>query len=141
MGDPFLFGVPLPGISSFTLPPSINLFTNYLNVSGLYWVDGLKNLSLTSQPNVLLSPISAACIEEPPSVTVLELFLPKLSPLCSPPESSDLVYFLHSCSKRTIGGLGKATAGTPRGERPHIIFFQSSVPSKKGFIRWKTNFD
>ena len=39
VGEPFLVGAPFLGTSSFTLPSSINLFANHLNVSGLDWVD------------------------------------------------------------------------------------------------------
>ena len=46
--DPFSIGVPLLGTSYFTLSPFINLFTKNLNLSGLDWVEGLKNLTLTT---------------------------------------------------------------------------------------------
>ena len=104
VGDPFLIGAPFLGTSSFTLSPSINLFTNQLNVLGLDWVDGIKNLTLSSQPLELPTPISVACIEEPPSNSVLELIVVEVSPPISPPELTDSGYFLHSCTKWSSRG-------------------------------------
>ena len=125
VGEPFLFGVPLPGTSYFSLSLSINLFANNLNVSGLDWVGGLKNLTLSSNPLELLSPIYVACIEEPPFVSVLEPFLLEQFPPCFPPESTDSGYFLHFCTKGPFGGLGKATVRTPRG-RGRISHFEKA---------------
>ena len=96
-----------------------------LNVSGLDWVEGLKNLSLSPQPNALPSPISTAFVEEPPSETVLEPSFSKSSPIST--ESSDSGYLIRSCSKRNHGGLGKDSVGTSkgRGRKSHLAKAQS----------------
>ena len=70
--DPFLKGVPFLGTSSFTLSPSINLYTNNFNLSGLDWVEGLKNLTVTTQPKEDSLPISVAFLEEFPQISVPE---------------------------------------------------------------------
>ena len=36
------------GITSFTLSPSINLFSSYLNLSGMDWVEKLRNMTITT---------------------------------------------------------------------------------------------
>ena len=38
-------GLPFPGTSSFSLYPSLNLFSSNVTFSGLNWVEGLKNLN------------------------------------------------------------------------------------------------
>ena len=115
VGDPFLFGDFIPGISSFTLSPSINLFTNQLNVSGLDWVEGLNNLTLSSQPLDFSSPKSTAILREPPQDSTLESNEVEVLSPCSPPKSTDSGYFICSCTKGTSGGLGKATLEPPKG--------------------------
>ena len=70
--DPFLKGVPFLGISSFTLSLSINLYAKFFNLSGLDWVEGLKNLIITTQPKEVSLPISDALLGDPPSVMVPE---------------------------------------------------------------------
>ena len=134
VGKPFLFGVPLPSTSSFSLSLSINLFANNLNVSGLDWVGGLKKLTL---PLELLSPISVACIEEPPSVSVLEPFLLEQFPPCFPPESTDSGYFLCSCTKGPYEGLGKAIVGTPRGSGRISHFEKAQTRARTDLLEGK----
>ena len=125
VGERFLVGAPFLGTSSFTLPPYIKLFANHLNVAGLDWVDGLKKLTLN--PIELRSPIFAAFVEEPPPGPILEPILQDLVSPCSPIESSDLGYFLCSCTKFSSAGLGKDPLGTIRGRGriSHLVKAQS----------------
>lgn len=85
VGDPFLFGAPLLGISSFTLSLAINLFTNQLNFLGLDWVEEIKNLTLSSQPLEFSSPNSATIRGEPPQASTLEPNEVKVLSPCSSP--------------------------------------------------------
>ena len=149
VGKPFLFGVPLPGTSSFSLSPSINLFANNLNVLGLDWVGGLKNLTLSSNTLELMSPISATCIEEPPSVSMLEPFLLEQFPPCFPPESTDSGYLVSSLNqliqdisfvfvlKVLLGGWGKPLLGLLGGGAESPILKRHKPEQER--IYWKEN--
>ena len=129
--EPFLIRAPFPSTSSFTLSSSINLSTNQLNVSGFDWVDGIKNLTLSSQPLELSSPIPTACIEEPPSVSALEPFLLKQSHSCSPlNQMTQYISFIHVL-KGLLGGWGKPLLGLLRRGDDRMSHFTKAQPRER----------
>ena len=46
-------GLDTPDISSFSFPPSVNLFLNSVTLLGHDWVEGLRNLSLSGSSGPL----------------------------------------------------------------------------------------
>ena len=125
-------GPSFPGISTFSLSPSINLLLNQCNLVGLDWVEGLKNLTLSGPSEVGFLPsvedragVSSSLVNEfkepsrdpltdftiktagPPIILEPDLGKGKEDPDSSSPEDSESGYFLRSCKKKTGGGLGK----------------------------------
>ena len=100
-------------------------------------MDGIKNLTLSSQPLELPSPISAACIEEPPLDSVLEPIVVEVYSLSSPHGSIDSGYFLCSCTKGSSEGLGKATVETPRGRGRISHFAKAQTKTRKDLLDGK----
>ena len=56
-------GLPFPGTASFLPSPSLNLFTIYVNINGLDWVESLKNLNIFWTKQFLKS-FSVVTLEE-----------------------------------------------------------------------------
>ena len=56
-------GLPFSGTASFLPSPSMNLFTSYINLNGLDWVESLKNLNI-SWPEKFLKYFSLVTLEE-----------------------------------------------------------------------------
>ena len=124
----------LAGTSSSVPSPSLTVFTNILNLSGMDWMGKkLKNLTLSPLPFVSSTPFSAAYVEalDPPSPLVepspssddivVEDIPSSFFPVFNengPPfslSSPDSVYFLRSGKKVLPGGLGKVPHLVPRG--------------------------
>ena len=77
------------GISSFSLSPSINLFTNCFNILGMDWVEKLKNLTINAQTLVVSTPIFDVPLDESPLDLGLVLTEEEVKSPPSPSESSE----------------------------------------------------
>lgn len=132
-------GHDIPSISSFSFPPSVNLFLNTVTILGHDWVEGLHNLSLSgssgpSEPRNCLSILGEEDLA--PNIPLLDLSLADFptvledTPLVlvdldpgdtheedyqSPSESQDSGYFLCSCKKAISSGLGKSSPPARKG--------------------------
>ena len=131
VGEPFLVGT--PGTPSFSLPSSIYLFTRHLSVFGIYWVEGLKKLSLNYIE--LRPPISAALVEKPPPGPVIEPVL--LDSNSSPTTSSHSSYFLRSCTKGGSRGLGRNPTASARGRGRVSLLAKAQSRAKKDVLEGK----
>jgi len=147
-------GPDIPGIPSFSVPPSVNLFMNSVTILGHDWVEGLRKLSLAGPsgpvaPRNCLSILGeeASCLNSPiknnsvvslaECASVLEdspFVLIEPDPgdshdadYQSPSESQDSGYFLRSCKKAISSGLGKSSppARKGRGRKSNLHKAQS----------------
>jgi len=144
----------IPGISSFTVSPSVNLFMNNVTFLGQDWVEGLRNLSLSGPSGSegsrlsscvrgeevlgLCPPINPSSVvlltdydsvREGPSPVLLDPD-PGDSPdgvSPSPPDKLGSGYFLRSSKKDTSAGLGKSlpVASKGRGRKSNLHKAQS----------------
>jgi len=152
-------GPPIPGISSFTIPPSVNFFMNFATFLGHDWVEGLRNLyisGLSGPPSFF--PLGPSELAPGPSTDSLALtkdpsqvpFLPEDSvflepdpgdPLeegyLSPTESMDSGYFLHSCKKPSSAGLGKSHSPVRKGRGRKSNFHKAQSRAKVDLLEGK----
>jgi len=125
----------IPGISSLTVSPSVNLFLNNVTLMGQDWVEGLRNLSLSGPLGSEGTRLSSCVRGEEvldlnppfkPSSVVMVTDIgsgwegtsnapvdpdPGTSPdrvFLSPPDMPGSGYFLRSSKKDTSAGLGKS---------------------------------
>ena len=139
VGLQILKEIPFSGISSFSLSPSLNLFANNVTLSGLDWVEGLKNLTISSQLTPATLPISTIYLEESlipvkPNPIIDDINYP-LSPL----DSLDSRYFLRSFSKTTSEGLGKDTNMASKGRGRKTFISKAQSKAKKDLLEVKQN--
>ena len=89
-----LKGIPFPCISSLSLSPSLNLFANNVTLSSLDWVEGLKNLTISSRLTVSTLPIPTASLEESPLPADPDPIISDVNSPLSPTDLSNYGYFL-----------------------------------------------
>jgi len=125
-GDgPSSSNLPVPGISSLALSPSLNLFLKNVTIEGSDWVNTLRNLKISLEPQSHQAPIELLAdvsLETPSKALSPVSKSPVLEKGQSSAESSDTGYFLRSCKKPAGGGLGKGSvqARAGRGRKSHI---------------------
>ena len=152
-------GPSIPGISTFSLSPSINLLLHQCTLVGHDWVEGLKKLSLSGPlDEVFVSLIDARArvssdLVGVPVEPILDLSAvnsplttePEVPPepgpgkgveslVSSSPESSESGYFLRSYSKKSGGGLGKEHQPVRKG-RGRISHLSKAQPRAKNDLR------
>lgn len=128
-----LLGNPFQGSYSIPLSLSIKFFLNHVSLFGMDWVEGLKNLSLSSRPPrtsnslpiFLVASFEGLPISLDPDPTVAEMD-PNLSPL----DSSDFGYFLRSSAKKASGGLGKGKNPTSKGRGRKLYLAKAQSKAK-----------
>ena len=84
-------GPSIPGISTFSLTPSINLLLNQCTLVGLDWVEGLKNMTISGPsedgflPSVANQDWASTILVNELTVPTLELYSVNSHKLEDPP--------------------------------------------------------
>ena len=152
-------GPSIPGITTFSLSPTINFLLNQCTLVGNDWVEGLKNLSLSGPSDegfvsttvdrvrvsselvgVPVEPIFDLSAVNSPLATDPDMPLepdPRKGVeglVLSSPKTSELGYFLRSCSKKSGGGLGKDLQPVQKG-RGRISHLSKAQSRAKNDLR------